>query len=87
MRAECPSRPGVPDELAAMNQDAANQATSGRDVFVSYASQDVAVANSIVENLEAHGLKCWIAIALRIRCRARNACVTPMAIRSTHAAI
>jgi TolB-like protein/Flp pilus assembly protein TadD len=30
-------------------------------VFVSYASQDTAVANSIVENLEHHGLKCWLA--------------------------
>jgi TolB-like protein len=28
---------------------------------VSYASQDAAVANSIVENLERYGLKCWIA--------------------------
>jgi TolB-like protein/cytochrome c-type biogenesis protein CcmH/NrfG len=34
---------------------------SGHDVFVSYASPDAAVANSIVENLEQHGLKCWIA--------------------------
>jgi len=31
------------------------------DVFVSYASQDAAVAKSIVENLEQHGLKCWMA--------------------------
>jgi adenylate cyclase len=30
-------------------------------VFISYASQDAAVANSIVEALERHGLKCWIA--------------------------
>jgi TolB-like protein/Tfp pilus assembly protein PilF len=30
-------------------------------VFVSYASQDAAVANSIVEHLEQRGLKCWIA--------------------------
>jgi TolB-like protein/Flp pilus assembly protein TadD len=30
-------------------------------VFVSYASQDAAVAQSIVEHLEGHGLKCWIA--------------------------
>jgi TIR domain len=30
-------------------------------IFISYASQDAAVANSIVENLEQHGLKCWIA--------------------------
>jgi TolB-like protein/Flp pilus assembly protein TadD len=31
------------------------------DVFVSYASQDVAVANAIVAALERHGLRCWIA--------------------------
>ena len=30
-------------------------------VFISYASQDVAVANSIVESLEQHGLRCWLA--------------------------
>lgn len=30
-------------------------------VFVSYASQDTAVANAVVENLEQHGLKFWIA--------------------------
>jgi hypothetical protein len=30
-------------------------------VFVSHASQDTAVANTIVENLEQHGIKCWIA--------------------------
>jgi hypothetical protein len=30
-------------------------------VFVSYASQDAAIANSIVEHLESQGLKCWIA--------------------------
>src|SRR5581483_2266211 len=30
-------------------------------VFVSYASQDVAVADVLVEALERHGLKCWIA--------------------------
>jgi adenylate cyclase len=44
-----------------MNEDTANQTTLGHDVFVSYASQDAAVANSLVENLEQHGLKCWIA--------------------------
>jgi TIR domain-containing protein len=31
-------------------------------VFVSYASQDAAIANSIVEHLESQGHKCWIAI-------------------------
>ena len=30
-------------------------------VFISYASQDVAVADVVVEALERHGLKCWIA--------------------------
>jgi TolB-like protein len=30
-------------------------------VFISYASRDVAVADAIVEALERHGLKCWIA--------------------------
>jgi TolB-like protein len=38
-----------------------NQSTASSDVFVSYASQDAAVANSIVENLESQGLKCWMA--------------------------
>jgi TolB-like protein len=37
------------------------QTTSGRDVFISYASQDAAVANTLVEALERHGLRCWIA--------------------------
>ena len=31
------------------------------DVFISYASQDTAVANAIVETLETHGVRCWIA--------------------------
>lgn len=31
------------------------------DVFISYSSRDVEVAESICENLEAIGLKCWIA--------------------------
>ena len=44
-----------------MTDDSANKTSSGSDVFVSYASQDATVANSIVENLESHGLKCWIA--------------------------
>src|ERR1700676_728025 len=32
-----------------------------RDVFISYASQDAAVANSVVEALERQGIRCWIA--------------------------
>jgi TolB-like protein/Flp pilus assembly protein TadD len=30
-------------------------------VFISYASQDVAVARALVEALERHGVRCWIA--------------------------
>lgn len=30
-------------------------------VFISYASQDAAIANSIVDHLEQHGLRCWLA--------------------------
>src|SRR5258708_5705033 len=44
-----------------MSEDSANQAGSSRDVFISYASQDVTVANSVVENLEQQGIRCWIA--------------------------
>jgi adenylate cyclase len=44
-----------------MSEDSANQASAGRDVFVSYASQDAAVANSVVEALEKYGIRCWIA--------------------------
>jgi hypothetical protein len=44
-----------------MTESSANQTAFGRDVFISYASQDAAVANSVVENLEHHGCKCWIA--------------------------
>jgi TolB-like protein/Tfp pilus assembly protein PilF len=35
--------------------------SASRDVFVSYASQDAAVANSLVEALEQQAIKCWIA--------------------------
>jgi TolB-like protein len=44
-----------------MTEDSGNPTSLGHDVFVSYASQDAAVANSIVENLESQGLKCWLA--------------------------
>jgi hypothetical protein len=33
----------------------------GSDAFVSYASQDAAVAKAVFENLEQHGIKCWMA--------------------------
>ena len=44
-----------------MTEESTNQTPASSDVFVSYASQDTAVANSIVEGLESQGLKCWIA--------------------------
>ena len=44
-----------------MNEDFPIPATTGTDAFVSYASQDASVANSLVETLEAHGIRCWIA--------------------------
>ena len=34
---------------------------SAAPVFVSHSSQDAAVANAIVESLEQHRIKCWIA--------------------------
>jgi TolB-like protein/Flp pilus assembly protein TadD len=44
-----------------MTQDSPNQTTSGRDVFVSYASHDAAVAEKACSALEAAGIGCWIA--------------------------
>ena len=44
-----------------MTDDSLEQASSDSDVFVSYASQDAAIANSIVEAVEQQGLRCWIA--------------------------
>jgi TolB-like protein/Flp pilus assembly protein TadD len=44
-----------------MTQDSTNQTTVDARVFVSYASQDATVANSIVEHLEGQGRKCWLA--------------------------
>jgi hypothetical protein len=44
-----------------MTENLANQAKTGRDVFVSYASPDAAIADAVVENLERQKIKCWIA--------------------------
>ena len=44
-----------------MSEDSTNQVSAGRDVFVSCASQDAAVANEVVEHLEQHAIRCWIA--------------------------
>jgi hypothetical protein len=44
-----------------MHEASPGETTVGSDAFVSYASQDAAVANVVVENLEQHGIKCWMA--------------------------
>ena len=44
-----------------MTEASPNEAALSSDAFVSYASQDAAVANAVVANLEQHGIKCWIA--------------------------
>jgi len=44
-----------------MTHGSPNETISENHVFVSYASQDAAVANSIVDSLESQGLKCWLA--------------------------
>jgi hypothetical protein len=44
-----------------MTDNFQNQAALTSDVFISYASQDVTIANSVVENLERQGIRCWIA--------------------------
>ncbi len=44
-----------------MKQEFSNHTNLSHDVFVSYASHDAAVANSVVEHLEGKGIKCWIA--------------------------
>jgi TolB-like protein/Flp pilus assembly protein TadD len=41
--------------------DSGESAVAASDVFVSYASQDAAIANAVVAALERHRLKCWIA--------------------------
>ena len=42
-------------------QAPASQSVPGRDVFISYASQDKAVADSVCHALERAGVACWIA--------------------------
>ena len=50
------------DQGEAKSSEAAGQASGPpAPIFVSHASQDAAVASTIVENLEQHGIKCWIA--------------------------
>jgi hypothetical protein len=42
-------------------EPAARAETFKADVFISYASHDAPLANVIVEALEMHGIRCWIA--------------------------
>ena len=50
------------NEEIAKSSDAGGQPSGApAPVFVSYASQDATVANAVVESLERHGVKCWIA--------------------------
>jgi TolB-like protein/predicted Zn-dependent protease len=44
-----------------MTEGSANQVRTCRDVFVSYASHDAAIASAAVEQLESRGIKCWCA--------------------------
>jgi len=44
-----------------MTEESSTPGTSTSDVFVSYASQDKVVADAVVEALEKHGIRCWIA--------------------------
>ncbi|MGB8692088.1 MAG: TIR domain-containing protein [Steroidobacteraceae bacterium] len=51
-----------PDRAAGSGEGQATNAQSGTpDVFISYASQDAALANDIVATLERKNLRCWIA--------------------------
>ena len=51
----------TPSSGRSMTEESHNRATPPRDVFVSYASQDAAIADAVAENLERQGIKCWIA--------------------------
>ena len=53
--------PVPPAEFEPPRQSSASAAPANADVFVSYASQDKAVADEVVATLEQQGLRCWIA--------------------------
>ena len=44
-----------------MSQDEPGPGLAGRDVFISYASSEAAVAGVLCAGLERHGVACWIA--------------------------
>ena len=51
----------MPDGAAESgDQRSTTRASTGR-VFISHASEDAAVANAVVADLELHGFNCWIA--------------------------
>jgi len=52
-------RRGAPEMAEGGGEEKARSSTP--TVFISYASQDAAVANAVVEALERQGIKCWIA--------------------------
>jgi TolB-like protein/tetratricopeptide (TPR) repeat protein len=54
------SAPGE-GQRSADPSEAAQAATASSDVFISYASQDTAIADAVVEALERQGFRCWIA--------------------------
>jgi TolB-like protein/tetratricopeptide (TPR) repeat protein len=49
------------DATQSSGSHASDRPPLSKDVFVSYASPDAAVANSVVEALEGQGIRCWIA--------------------------
>jgi TolB-like protein/Flp pilus assembly protein TadD len=55
------SESGAPGTATGPEPAAPQGPSASCDVFISYASQDAAVANAIVAALERQGLKCWIA--------------------------
>jgi TolB-like protein len=46
---------------ATQSSSPADRPPLSKDVFISYASQDAAVANAVVDALEKQGIRCWIA--------------------------
>src|ERR1700727_1893137 len=53
---------GIEPTITAASPAAATPgATAMKSIFISYASQDVALANKVCAALEAAGLPCWIA--------------------------
>jgi TolB-like protein len=49
------------EEGSATQPASGPSAISGGKVFISYASQDVATADAVVDTLERHGVFCWVA--------------------------